>query len=169
MLNEQKIFGSLLSNINCEPEVVLVFCNNRILYESEMNVSTVRSPHRGKLKALADLISDLMPRNAGFSAPSKFIHIRTQSVLSPRPLPPANIRKVDHYGCKESSRDLCMLFVPKIDGVNVWQERLSELDLRRLLRDSGWLENRTHSHFLLPVLKELEILAPKFILMFSQR
>ncbi|GAU98874.1 hypothetical protein RvY_09957 [Ramazzottius varieornatus] len=167
--NERMIFGTLLSDIYCEPEVVLVFCNARILYEYQMNVSSCRSPHLGELKVLADLISDLMPRAAGLAAPSKFVHVRTQSVLPPRPIPSTNTRKVDHYGCRESSRDLGMLFIPKMAGVNVWQERLSDSDLRKLLRDSGWLGNRTHNRFLLPIIKELEILAPKLVIIISQR
>lgn len=134
-----------------------------------MNVSSCRSRHTGELKVLADLISDLMPRAAGLTAPSKFVHVRTQSVLPPRPVPSTNTRKIDHYGCRESSRDLAMLFIPKMAGVNVWQERLSESDLRKLLRDSGWLENRTYNRFLLPIIKELEILAPKLVIIISQR
>ncbi|XP_055329109.1 uncharacterized protein LOC129581862 isoform X2 [Paramacrobiotus metropolitanus] len=165
LLHEKDIFGSSLQELYCEPEMVICFSAPKIMFGHKLRFDDPRSPDFGERKDVCRILSDLMPKDA-----RKILHIRTQGVLPPLPsIMTGNPRKIDHWGCKTSARDLSVLVFPKINGVNIWREHLTEAELRVQLKNNGWLENRSHNHFLLPMIKELEIVAPKLVIMFTRR
>ncbi|OQV19187.1 hypothetical protein BV898_06824 [Hypsibius exemplaris] len=172
MQTEQRIFGRLISELYCEPDLIIAFCSPSVLYGHRLNFDGPRSRHKGEFKLLHDVLGDLMPANIATTGSTKIVHVRTHGVMPPLPVKTplsANPRKADEYGCKESPRDFCLLCIPKIQGVNMWREYLTAAQLRKQLRDSGWLEHRSETHFLLPVIKDLEPLSPKLVMIFSRR
>lgn len=165
VLTEEAVFGTSISDLYCEPEVVIAFCTPRIMYDYRLDFCSPRSKITGEFKDLNTVLTDSMPKYV-----QRVLHVRTYGVMPP--VPPkvhGNPRKVDYYGCRESPRDLCVLTIPKIFGVNIWRESLTDEELRRQLKNSGWLENRSQNHFLLPIIKDLEPLEPKLVIMFSRR